>query len=105
MPTYTYECLSCGHRTDRFFRMSEIDGVGLLECPECRAPMERQLSTPNIIDDTWKQAVAQPCLYNPYGDDPLEPAVVGSNSERKKLVDDVNRMNDKNGKELEIEAV
>jgi len=38
MPTYDYECRACGHRFERFQRMSDQP---LKECPECGGSVER----------------------------------------------------------------
>ena len=41
MPTYEYECGSCGHRFEKFSRMTEASGA---ECPQCHSPAERLIS-------------------------------------------------------------
>lgn len=38
MPTYEYECKSCGHRFDYFQSMSE---ALLSECPKCKSALRR----------------------------------------------------------------
>jgi putative FmdB family regulatory protein len=38
MPTYEYECGSCGHRFERFQRMTEKP---LRKCPDCGKPVRR----------------------------------------------------------------
>lgn len=46
MPTYEYECLSCGHRFEKRQRFSE-DPVA--ECPECGCQVRRVLYPAGII--------------------------------------------------------
>lgn len=41
MPTYEYRCPDCGHRFERFQRMTEAPGAS---CPACGAAAERLLS-------------------------------------------------------------
>lgn len=38
MPTYDYECKDCGHRFEKFQRMT---AEPLTECPECGGAVER----------------------------------------------------------------
>lgn len=38
MPTYTYECQSCGHRYDAFQSMKADPDT---ECPQCKGRVER----------------------------------------------------------------
>ena len=38
MPTYDYECKDCGHRFEKFQR---ITAEPLTECPECGGAVER----------------------------------------------------------------
>ena len=40
MPTYDYECQSCGHRFDQFQNMSDEP---LRDCPTCGAPALKRL--------------------------------------------------------------
>ncbi len=40
MPTYEYECRSCGHRFDQFQNMSDDP---LRDCPNCAAPALKRL--------------------------------------------------------------
>ena len=40
MPTYDYECRSCGHRFETFQSMSDD---ALTECPDCGQPQLRRL--------------------------------------------------------------
>jgi putative FmdB family regulatory protein len=42
MPTYEYECQKCGHRFDRFQKMTDEP---LKRCPKCRAKVKRLLGT------------------------------------------------------------
>jgi putative FmdB family regulatory protein len=42
MPTYEYECERCGHRFERFQRISD-DPVRI--CPECGGTVRRVIST------------------------------------------------------------
>ena len=42
MPTYEYECESCGHCFERFQRMSEPP---IKRCPKCRKKVRRLLGT------------------------------------------------------------
>jgi putative FmdB family regulatory protein len=42
MPTYQYECESCGHRFQRFQPMTEAPER---ECPECERPVRRLIGT------------------------------------------------------------
>ena len=41
MPTYEYECESCGHRFERFQAMSDSR---VSDCPKCSAPVRRLIS-------------------------------------------------------------
>ena len=41
MPTYSYRCPACGREYDRLQKMSDPT---LVECPDCGAPGERQIS-------------------------------------------------------------
>ena len=41
MPTYEYECENCGHRFEKFSRISEASGAN---CPQCQGPAERLIS-------------------------------------------------------------
>jgi len=38
MPTYEYECKKCGHRFDRFQKMSDKP---VSKCPECKGKVSR----------------------------------------------------------------
>jgi putative FmdB family regulatory protein len=38
MPTYEYKCDQCGHRFEKFQRMTE---ARLAECPECQGALRR----------------------------------------------------------------
>jgi putative FmdB family regulatory protein len=38
MPTYEYKCDDCGHRFEKFQRMTE---ARLTECPECQGTVRR----------------------------------------------------------------
>ena len=40
MPTYEYECRKCGHRFERFQRISEEP---VKRCPKCRCAVRRML--------------------------------------------------------------
>ena len=42
MPTYEYECKSCGHRFERFQRISEKP---MKSCPSCGKDVKRLLGT------------------------------------------------------------
>lgn len=42
MPTYEYECLKCGHRFERFQRMSEEP---VKRCPKCGGKVRRLIGT------------------------------------------------------------
>jgi len=42
MPTYDYECKSCGHRFERFQRMSDEP---VAACLECQGPIRRLLGS------------------------------------------------------------
>ena len=42
MPTYEYECQSCGHCFDVFQSMMENP---VNECPECKGPVKRLISS------------------------------------------------------------
>lgn len=104
MPTYTFECENCAAQKDFVIPMSEMDGHKSYYC-DCKGIMRRIFVPINVKPDTWKTPQAQPCLYNPYGPDPLEPCVIGSDSERKKLVDDNNRFHAERGNEVVIEPI
>jgi putative FmdB family regulatory protein len=41
MPTYDYQCKSCGHRFEAFHRISEL----LTECPVCSGKVEKLIGT------------------------------------------------------------
>lgn len=41
MPTYEYECTSCGHR---FTRFQGINDALLTSCPECKGQVKRLIS-------------------------------------------------------------
>jgi putative FmdB family regulatory protein len=42
MPTYDYECLSCGHRFERFHSMTAEPES---QCPECGGPVKKLIGT------------------------------------------------------------
>lgn len=42
MPTYEYECRKCGHRFEKFQRISEAPAK---RCPKCRGAVRRLLGT------------------------------------------------------------
>jgi len=42
MPTYDYECQKCGHRFERFQKISDAP---LRTCPQCRGKVRRLLGT------------------------------------------------------------
>lgn len=42
MPTYEYECRKCGHRFEKFQRISESP---VKRCPKCRGAVQRLLGT------------------------------------------------------------
>lgn len=42
MPTYEYECRKCGHRFDKFQRMTE---PALKRCPKCKGGVKRLFGT------------------------------------------------------------
>jgi putative FmdB family regulatory protein len=42
MPTYEYECGSCGHRFEKF--SPKISNASSLECPNCGGEAERLIS-------------------------------------------------------------
>ncbi|MGC8862369.1 MAG: FmdB family zinc ribbon protein [Armatimonadota bacterium] len=42
MPTYDYECTSCGHRFERFQKMSDEP---VTVCPECQGQVRRLLGS------------------------------------------------------------
>ena len=42
MPTYEYQCESCGHRFDKFKSMS---AKPLKACPQCGRPVRRLIGT------------------------------------------------------------
>jgi len=41
MPTYEYECTKCGHRFERFQKMSDPP---VKTCPECKGKVKRLIS-------------------------------------------------------------
>ncbi|MCH7761602.1 zinc ribbon domain-containing protein [candidate division TA06 bacterium] len=41
MPTYEYECSSCGHRFERFQSIKE---AAVKRCPRCRGKVQRLIS-------------------------------------------------------------
>ena len=41
MPTYEYECNTCGHRFDQFQNISDAP---VTECPECQGNVRRLIS-------------------------------------------------------------
>jgi len=41
MPTYEYECKSCGHRFTQFQNMTDEP---VKQCPECSGPVRRLIS-------------------------------------------------------------
>jgi putative FmdB family regulatory protein len=41
MPTYEYECGNCGHRFEKFSRITE---ASVAKCPQCHGPAERLIS-------------------------------------------------------------
>jgi putative FmdB family regulatory protein len=41
MPTYDFKCLACGHKFDRFLRISDDSPI---KCPKCGGPIERIIS-------------------------------------------------------------
>lgn len=45
MPLYEYECTKCKRRFERIERFS---GPHLKKCPQCGAPVERQIALPAI---------------------------------------------------------
>ncbi|MDD5431833.1 MAG: zinc ribbon domain-containing protein [Candidatus Omnitrophica bacterium] len=42
MPTYDYECLSCGHKFEKFQKMSDEP---LKKCPECNKKVKRLIGS------------------------------------------------------------
>ena len=42
MPTYDYQCEKCGHRFERFQKMSDLP---LKICPECGGEVQRLIGT------------------------------------------------------------
>ena len=46
MPTYDYECRSCGHRVEVLHGVNES---GPTACIRCGGPMRKLMSTPNIV--------------------------------------------------------
>lgn len=42
MPTYEYECQTCGHRFELFQQMNDDPASA---CPECRGPVRRLIGT------------------------------------------------------------
>ena len=41
MPTYEYECKTCGHRFEQF---QSISDAPVMQCPECQGTVKRLLS-------------------------------------------------------------
>lgn len=59
MPTYEYECKSCGHRFEEFQQMSD---PAVLKCPSCGRKARRCLSAPaGILKAGPSEASAAPC--------------------------------------------
>lgn len=46
MPTYEYACDGCGHRFERFQRMT---AAPLSECPECGGPVRRLIGPGSAV--------------------------------------------------------
>ena len=42
MPTYEYKCGNCGHRFEKFQKMTDTP---LEYCPECKGPVNRVIGT------------------------------------------------------------
>lgn len=97
MPTYTFECRQ-GHYHDRVLTMRQAHANMVSTCPECGMKAKRVYLPPNVIPDDYGRDIEQPCVHNPYSDDPLSIPKVRSRSELKRLADDVNRMNEKAGR-------
>jgi len=46
MPTYEYECTSCGHRFDVVQKFSD---AALTTCDECQGALRKLISAPGIV--------------------------------------------------------
>lgn len=46
MPTYEYECTSCGHRFDVVQKFSD---AALTTCDECEGALRKLISAPGIV--------------------------------------------------------
>ena len=65
MPTYEYECESCGHRFEERQRLSEAP---LSTCPECQGPVARVVgSGVGILRGTQSPGRGEPCAFETTG--------------------------------------
>jgi len=55
MPTYEYECGSCGHRMEEMQRMTD---PALVDCPECKMPDLNRVPQPGLDIGCFKSELA-----------------------------------------------